>query len=211
MFTTYFLKILNYLPLQKSKVLSCIIEGLGHYFDKIHKDIIYTRNQFMIQLADKSLISEYGSSRGITRSKYDNDDDYRKRVLYAYKWIELGGKVDGLITILADYGFPNAEFKNLRDDYSDRWVEFQLKYPDKTVFEENQEKMVAIVNQYKPARSLLSGVIMPYNIKGSIFYAGISRQQQMINIYRTRTCIKAANKIIYAGVSSFPQTIKRIL
>lgn len=201
LFWKYFLKTLNYLPLHKSKALACIIEGLAAYLDNIRLDIIKARNQYIIHLSDNSLLSLYGLSRNITRSQYDNDETYKTRVLNAYKWISLGGKVEGMLTILKDYGFPKAEFRNLREIDPLKWAEFEFTYPENLLISD-MEKIVAIINQYKPARSRLTKMNTPITNAGTYYYAGITRHIRKINIMMdTEININKNNTLHFGGLS----------
>lgn len=209
MFKNYFFKKLNFLPLHKSKALACIIEGLALYFDKIRQDIINTRNQYFIQMASDSLISDYGASRNITRSQYDTDEQFRSRVLNAFNWISLGGKEQGLMKILSDYGFPEAKFKNLRHENPELWAEFEFTYPT-NLFIEDMKKIVEIINKYKPARSRLTKVNTPLQIAGSYYYAGIARHGCIIKIMVDNTIeLNKINKIFYGGICLHPDKIKK--
>lgn len=183
MFKDYFFKVLNWLPIFNHSGLACIVEGLARYFDAVRLDIILARNQFIVELADVSLLSAFGESRGILRSRYDNDDEYRRRVVYAYKWQLLGGKVKGLETILADYGFKGGEIVNIRFEDAVRWAEFDYVYPDNTLFEDKYDNMTSLLNQYKPARSKLHGIIFPYKLSGTIYIGGKARIYQAIKSY----------------------------
>lgn len=210
MFKQYFFKVLNYLPLQKSKYIACIVEGLANYFDKIRKDIIFTRNQYIIPLADKKLISKYGSSRNILRSKFDSDENYYNRVLNAYNWISLAGKEQGLIKILNNYGFQVGEFKNLGLENKEKWAEFEFKYPNKFIIED-VERMVAVINQYKPARSRLASMITPYEIKGNVYIYGIYRIESTIkSIISPIININSKTNLYFSGIVQFPFKIVKI-
>ncbi len=77
--------------------------------------MILLREQFSPETADKSLIEGFGASRGIIRYRLDTDESYRRRVINAFVWHKLGGKVAGVQQILAENGFLNAKIVSVND------------------------------------------------------------------------------------------------
>ena len=106
--------------------LSVLVRGLALYMDDVLADIRWLREQYAVPKAHASLMAGYGASRGIPRTRYDNDAKYRTRVERAFVWHKLLGKVDGLPQILAEYGYPGGRIRNMREDSTELWTHFQL-------------------------------------------------------------------------------------
>lgn len=73
--------------------LSALVRGIAGYLDDIREDVIWTRNQYLASLAIKDLMPGYAQSRAVPRTRYDSDEQHRTRVVRAYAWHHLGGKV----------------------------------------------------------------------------------------------------------------------
>ncbi len=153
--------------------LSALARGLAHSMDDVCEVILWLRRQFIPATADDTLIAGYGASRGIPRTRFDSDASYRLRVVNAYAWHKLGGKVTGVAQILAENGFAGAEIlpvnsARLHDggqehngaiNYSDGvcWAQFsvRLEFPETGLDQEVMAWCRWLVNEYKPARSKL--------------------------------------------------------
>lgn len=129
-FWQYFKDYLAFPFIQQKNALAVIIKGLALTMDTVRKDIESMRDQFVVPKADDSLISNYGLSRGIPRIRFDNDKQYRTRVEKALAWHKLGGKNQGLVQILEEYGYPNGEIENLRHTAPARWATFNINLLD---------------------------------------------------------------------------------
>ena len=126
LFWTYAHDRLRWLWIFRPGPLSALIHGIARYFDDIREDVIWTRNQYLVSLAVKDLMEGYAQSRAVPRTRYDSDEQHRTRVVRAYAWYHLGGKVTGLPQILAEYGYPDSETYNCRQDTPERWAHFEL-------------------------------------------------------------------------------------
>ncbi len=137
--------------------LACLLHGIAAYNDKILQDIARLRRQFIPPQADDEFLVWYGESRGITRWRADTDESYRRRVLNAFAWHTLGGKVRGMEQIFAENEFI-ARVLPANDPAL--WAHFRLEL-DVTSggFDEQAGALVYLLaNEYKPGRSVLEGV-----------------------------------------------------
>lgn len=159
-FFQYFKDYLAFPFIQNKNALAVIVKGLALTMDNVKNDILAMRDQFVVPEADDSLISNYGVSRGIPRIRFDNDKQYRTRVEKALAWHKLGGKNQGLVQILAEYGYPNGEIQNLRHTDPARWATFNINLldPGESLDQEKVNAIYEIANMYKPARSKLRGI-----------------------------------------------------
>lgn len=159
-FWQYFKYYLAFPFIQQKNALTVIVKGLALTMDNVRNDILAMRDQFVVPKADGSLISNYGLSRGIPRIRFDNDKQYRTRVEKALAWHKLGGKNQGLVQILAEYGYPNGEIENLRHTDPARWATFNVNLldPGESLDQEKVNAIFEIANMYKPARSKLQGI-----------------------------------------------------
>lgn len=95
-FWTYFHDKLNWLPIFRPGPVSALMRGLALHMDEARQDILWLREQWNPATCEMWLLERYGASRGIFRTRFDTDESYRKRVIYAYAWHKLGGKVNGV-------------------------------------------------------------------------------------------------------------------
>ncbi|MGE4497141.1 MAG: hypothetical protein AB7E48_04615 [Deferribacterales bacterium] len=159
LFFEYFNKVLKW-PLLQSRYLQVIVKGLASYMDSIRNDIIIVRAQFIAEETD--LWEDFAHVRGISRLPNDTDEQYRVRMLNAYRWQKLAGKVEGLPHILADFGYAGVEVKP--DSIEAKWAEFSCLFPElKGNLMAETEDYIRIINEFKPARSKLSGI--RYSVK----------------------------------------------
>ncbi len=159
-FWTYIHDRLRWLWIFRPGPLSALVRGIAMYFDGVREDIIWTRNQYIASLAVKELIDGYAQSRAVPRTRYDSDEQHRTRVVRAYAWHHLGGKVTGLPQILAEYGYPDSEIWNCRETDPKRWAHFELHLltPSHQWDLAEIEAVTALANLYKPGRSVLNKI-----------------------------------------------------
>ena len=160
LFWTYAHDRLRWLWIFRPGPLSALIHGIARYFDDIREDVIWTRNQYLASLAIRELMPGYGQSRAVPRTRYDSDEQHRTRVVRAYAWHHLGGKVTGLPQILAEYGYPDSVVYNCREDNPERWAHFELHLitPTHQWDQAEIDAVTALANLYKPGRSVLNKI-----------------------------------------------------
>ena len=99
---------------------------------------------------------------GNTRAAYEAAalSVHRTRVVRAYAWHHLGGKVTGLPQILAEYGYPDSVVHNCREDNPERWAHFELHLltPTHQWDQAEIDAVTALANLYKPGRSVLNKI-----------------------------------------------------
>lgn len=159
--------------------VQALVKGLALTMDGTRDDAVYLRSQFFPGLCAEELVSAHGASRGIVRHPRETADQFRSRVIKAYRWHLLGGKTEGLPEILRFYGFDALAVDNLRRCQPSRWAEFQIGLATPTTQQEQQfllgqvENLVWLVNEYKPARSMLARLYTDtYNREPTIYSQG---------------------------------------
>lgn len=159
-FWQYFKEYLAFPFIQNKNALAVIAKGLALTMDNVRKDIEAMRDQFIVPKADDRLMTNYGISRGIPRTRFDNDRQYRTRVEKALAWHKLGGKNMGLVQILAEYGYPGGEIENIRHTDPARWATFNINLldPGERLDQEKVSAIYEIANMYKPARSVIQKI-----------------------------------------------------
>lgn len=173
-FWQYFHESLNWPQIFRPGPVSALVRGLALYMDDVREDILWLRRQWNPATAEDERIAAYGASRGILRTRYDTDESYRRRVVNAYAWHKLGGKVRGLARILEENGFTGAIILPVNDvrrhdaafahnganTYNDGlcWAQFDVKLveiPEQGLNADILAWFRWLVNEYKPARSIL--------------------------------------------------------
>lgn len=173
-FWRYFHERLNWPAIFHPGPVSALVKGLALYLDDVREDILWLRRQWNPATADEEMIAQYGASRGILRTRFDTDESYRLRVVNAYAWHRLGGKVNGLIQILAENGFHGAvivpvtgarchDGTLLHDGTQtyrcgSTWAQFDVilvEIPEAGLNAEIIAWFRWLINEYKPARSIL--------------------------------------------------------
>lgn len=183
-FWQYFHDRLNWPAIFRPGPMSALVKGLALYMDDVREDILWLRHQWNPSTADDERIAAYGASRGILRTRYDTDESYRLRVVNAFAWHKLGGKVQGLVRILAENGFAGAVIKSVNDvrrhdaalshngaaTYNDGlcWAQFDVKLveiPEQGLNADVLAWFRWLVNEYKPARSILRAMSWKTNLE----------------------------------------------
>lgn len=178
-FWKYFHDSLKWLPIHRPGPLSAIVRGLARQLDEAREDILWLRRQWHPALCEPGAIPGYGRSRRLARHGRESEEQFKKRVINAWAWHMLGGKVEGLPQILRFYGFDIGEIVNMRDFSPNRWAEFQLglKTPatqaEQAEILANLDVLIWLVNEYKPARSVLFRIYTDtYNIEPLVWSHG---------------------------------------
>lgn len=163
-FWRYFHDRLNWLPIYNAGPLSAIAKGLALHLDDARSDILWLREQWHPAKCEDQSVPGFGKSRRITRHAKENQKQFRNRVVNAWAWHMLGGKTLGLPEILKFYGFDAIRIENLRGWQPSRWAEFQLglmtpkTQAGQIELLDNLEMLIWLVNEYKPARSVLARI-----------------------------------------------------
>lgn len=163
-FWRYFREILRWPLIHKPGPLAALVQGQARSLDETRDDIVYFREQWFPEHCEASFIPGYGTSRGLVRHPKESAEQFRTRVVNAWRWHLLGGKVEGLPEILKFYGFDVPTIDSLRAFQPSRWAEFQLGLKTPVTQEEQQalleglDTLIWLVNEYKPARSVLARV-----------------------------------------------------
>ena len=175
-FWRYFHDKLNWLPIHNAGPLSAIAKGLALHLDEARSDILWLREQWHPAKCEDESVAGFGKSRRVIRHAKENPQQFRKRVTNAWAWHMLGGKTLGLPEILKFYGFDAISIESLRGYQPSRWAEFQLGLKTPKMQSEQQDlldnldMLIWLVNEYKPARSILARVFTDtYNLTPAIW------------------------------------------
>lgn len=158
-FWKYFHDSLNWPAIFSPGPVSAVVKGLALYMDDVREDILWLRRQWSPATADDEQVAKYGESRGIQRTRFDTDESYRLRVVNAYAWHKLGGKVRGVEKILQENGFSSARIQSSGD--LALWAHFRVKLETAGLVldPETLSFLFWLLNEYKPGRSILSAVL----------------------------------------------------
>lgn len=153
-FWRYFHDKLHWPAIFRPGPVSALVRGLALYMDDAREDILWLRRQWLPATADDAMIAAYGASRGIPRQSFDTDESYRRRVINAFAWHKLGGKVRGLERIFAENHLAATILPASNPDW---WAHFRVRLDvTDTVFDLDAAALVFwLANEYKPARSRL--------------------------------------------------------
>lgn len=178
-FWKYFNDKLRWALINAPGPVAAVIQGLAHRLDVVRDDVVFLRDQGFARRCEPELVPVHGYARGITRHVTETPEQFRQRVINAYAWHMLGGKQEGLPQILRFYGFDIAEIVSMRKFQSSRWAEFQIglhnpgDLAEQNAILETLETLVWLVNEYKPARSILARLYTDiYNITPLIWSEG---------------------------------------
>jgi hypothetical protein len=178
-FWTYFHERLRYPQIDAPGPLQALAKGLAHRLDTVREDAVFLRAQWFAQLCEPELVPAYGLSRGLARHHTETPEQFRQRVINAFAWHMLGGKQEGLPEILRFYGYEISEIENLRRYQPSRWAEFQVglinpaALADQNAILAGLETLVWLINEYKPARSVLFRLYTDiYNITPLVWSEG---------------------------------------
>lgn len=174
--------------------LSVLVKGLALYMDDVRQDILWLREQFTAAKADSTLISGYGLSRGVPRTRYDSDSRYRKRVERAFVWHKKSGKIEGLPQVLAEYGYPSGVVRHLAPEKPELWAHFTLDLltPPHEWGQADIDAVYDLAKQYKPARSVLDAVSFAL------------RQAAPLQVGASQRAVVSFSHAVQHGSSAFP-------
>ncbi|CAK7044846.1 MAG: hypothetical protein DELT_02985 [Desulfovibrio sp.] len=178
-FWTYFHDKLRWGLIHSPGPISALVKGLAHRLDVVRDDALFLRDQGFPQLCEPEVVPYHGDARGIVRHHTETPEQFRQRVVNAFAWHMLGGKQQGVPEILRFYGFDIAEIVNMRKFQPARWAEFQVglhnpaNLADQNAILATLETLVWLINEYKPARSILARLYTDiYNITPLIWSEG---------------------------------------
>lgn len=177
--------------------LSALAKGLALYMDNLREDILWLRKQWTPVTSEKDIIVGYGESRGIPRMRLDTDELYRRRVINAYIWHKLGGKIRGVERIYSENGFF-AQILNASDPKT-LWAHFRVHIDvNNTEFGPDASELAwFLANEYKPARSKIEYFITDITIPLGL-HVGVA----------LRTLTQSRSRLYFAP-QKVPQLVRR--
>lgn len=158
-FWKYFHDILAWPLIHAPGPLSGLVRGMASTLDATRDDVVYFRRQWFPTLCEQGLVPVFGAGRGLSRSPVENDEQFRTRVVNAWRWHQLGGRQQGVPEILAAYGYHVEAIENMRQFAPTRWAEFMVRletppcYGDQQAQLDQLAHLVWLILEYKPARS----------------------------------------------------------
>ena len=131
--------------------LAALTHGICRYADDTAKDMRWLQAQFLPPKAVRSPDPLYGDSRGVERTRFDSDRQFRLRVERAFAWHRLGPKTFGMPQILQEYGFGSCRIVNCRDQNPDLYAHFEIRLlkPPADFAADDVECVFALADQYK--------------------------------------------------------------
>lgn len=152
-----------------------LVEGAARVLDDTRQNILWLRKQFSPVTCDDPFVEGFAKSRGLNRWKNETSSQFRLRVVKAYAWQLLGGKNQGLAKILEYYGYKGGRIHNLRVDDPERWAEFRvdLQASAKSFTLDDFEFILFVINDQKPARSVLSGIRIQSQEESDTVWSGV--------------------------------------
>lgn len=170
--------------------LQAVVRGLAHHLDTTREDMPYLRQQFFPGLCADDFVPEHGLSRSLVRHPRETPEQFRQRVVDAYRWHLLGGKTSGLPQILQFYGFDIVRIENMGDSNPSRWAEFALELQIPTSdagyadIVSTLDSLIWLVNEYKPARSRLFRIYTDeYDIRPIVLSEGPALSEGRLSFY----------------------------
>lgn len=164
--------------------LSALVKGLALYMDNVREDILWLRKQWTPLTSEEDMIVGYGESRGVPRMRLDTDELYRQRVINAYIWHMLGGKVRGVERIYAENGFL-AQILNASDPKT-LWAHFRVRIDvnDTEFGPDSSELAWFLANEYKPARSkieyFITDITIPLGLRVGVGVRSLTQNRSYI-------------------------------
>lgn len=204
-FWTYFKDRLRFALIAFPGPIAALIHGLARYLDKVRQDVYWVRDQFVPPTSEDQHIPLHGESRSVGRIKYDTDTQYRLRVEEAALWHGLGGKVLGVPEILKLYGFGSARIDNVRLENPDLWAHFDVSLirPPKEFSQGDVDAVIALINQYKPGRSVLRGTRFAAQNNAPMYLGAAAQTRITIHHYiKAREPVPPQPAVLFLGAAS---------
>ena len=163
--------------------LAALIQGLCRYADDTAKDMRWLQAQFLPPKADDALISLYGESRGVERTRFDSDQQFRLRVERAFAWHRLGPKTFGMPKILQEYGFGSCKIVNSREQHPELYAHFEIHLlkPPADFAADDVDRVFALADQYKPGRSVLKWVQFAAEQRGPLVFGACAQSTVIVD------------------------------
>jgi hypothetical protein len=173
-FWKYFRDTLAWPLIRSNGALAALAEGGAKNLDDARTDILWLRNQFNPTTCETQYIDHYGAARGISRNIYETDEQWKSRVVSAYEYQVKSGKVAGMSEILAMFGFTVTDVINCHNEDLERWAEFRVKIdvPEGGYQPVDYRYLSWLINDIKPARSVLASIKLPDLQKTDPIYWG---------------------------------------
>ncbi|MDE5831738.1 MAG: phage tail protein [Desulfovibrio sp.] len=162
-FWKYFHDRLNWSLIFNPGSVSAIVKGLALEFDRTREDIVWLRRQWTPITCEENRVALFGDSRGVPRTRSDTDATYKNRVINAYRWHKLGGKIRGVEKIYLENDFIT---KILNASDPELWAHFRVWIDvNNTVFGPDAAELSwFLANEYKPGRSKIEYFITSINL-----------------------------------------------
>ncbi|NPV38290.1 MAG: hypothetical protein HPY78_03330 [Brevinematales bacterium] len=133
-FWEYLIEILKY-PL-RGKAFESLFKAISTTFDQLKNDIYLLRKQFIPFLSDHLL--RFAEERGIDRFPYETEENYKKRILFAYTFllsVSNNKEINKLLSFLIQKPFSIRETKKWRLGVSKLGVDSFLNLENRCAIE----------------------------------------------------------------------------
>ena len=183
-FWQYFHDRLNWPPIFSPGPLSALVKGLALYMDDVREDILWLRRQWTPVTSEEDMIVGYGESRGVPRTRIDTDDLYRQRVISAYIWHMLGGKVRGVERIYLENAFIATI---LPASLPELWAHFRVRLDvNDTPFGPDASQLAwFLANEYMPARSkieyFITDITIPLELRVGVGLQSLTQSRSYVH------------------------------
>ncbi len=157
--------VLKYPLCYSSEVFKGLFKTIGAFFDQLKNDIYVTKAQ-MYAIKTTKGIFEFARERGITKLKFETDEQFNNRVIYAFQFYATSAPKRGIESILS-YVIDKPFI--IDECYQESWVLDVSELGENTILnyetyvrsfiiffsesitDDEREYVNQIMNHYKPA------------------------------------------------------------
>ncbi len=157
--------VLKYPLCYSSEVFKGLFKTIGSFFDQLKNDIYVTKAQMYAVKTTKGIF-KFAKERGITKLKYETEEQFKQRVIYAFQFYATSAPkqwIEKILSYVIDKDFIVDEC------YQNSWVlgesqlgidtyisheeyirAFFIRFSE-SISSEEREYIDQIMNHYKPA------------------------------------------------------------
>ena len=170
-FWDWFRKTLRWPFLLLGGPIACVCEGIARAADTVLPDIHWFIAQCSPATCETEYVDRYGAARGLVRHFRETEDMWRRRVCAAHAWHKLAGRTFGMPKILDHYGYSGSVmFNRALEGEPDLWAHFRVEFGGEyPVSDADYEVILWILNETKPAKSILESLTLVLKPKAMLF------------------------------------------
>jgi hypothetical protein len=164
MFFEYVLEKLKPVFLTRPGPLQALVKGAAESLDAARADILFLREQFLVEKAEISNVRKIAAARGVKQWPIESDNDFRTRAAIAYLFWKKGDKAPGMKEVCEAFGFSGVKILE--------HPEFEFSVSSGLNAEASEaEFLIKLINEIKPARSILKELIARNDLEAKIYTA----------------------------------------